>query len=237
MTSAVAYLEENGLHTLDDLEARLDSLHSSLDETKTTLDANKKRTKELHELLRYAETYKRFEPLHDQLSAIKWKYKRERFKSEHESELRQFYMARRKLPGGHPHFRLAARACNAGARGYAAYAKYKTLRDELVKLLDVKYCVDRALSAREDEGRKTRPYVLILPADKTTQTNRPEANFRPVCCIRGILIYNLYLPAERRESIVFVGGVDAYYKALIISFSLEHEHAFTRLGAEKRSSP
>ena len=32
---------------------------------------------------------------------------------------------------------------------------------------------------------------------------------------------------------MFVGGVDAYYKALIISFSLEHEHAFTRLGAEK----
>ena len=52
LTSAVAYLEENGLHTLDDLGARLDSLHSSLDETKTALDANKKRTKELHELLR-----------------------------------------------------------------------------------------------------------------------------------------------------------------------------------------
>lgn len=165
LTSAVAYLEENGLHTLDDLEARLDSLHSSLDETKTTLDANKKRTKELHELLRYAETYKRFEPLHDQLSAIKWKYKRERFKSEHESELRQFYMARRKLPGGIRISDWQHELATLEHEGYAAYAKYKTLRDELVKLLDVKYCVDRALSAREDEGRKTRP----LCADITSR--------------------------------------------------------------------
>ena len=45
LTSAVAYLNENGLHTLADLESRLDSLHSSLDEVKTTLDANKKRSK------------------------------------------------------------------------------------------------------------------------------------------------------------------------------------------------
>ena len=31
-----------------------------------------------------------------------------------------------------------------------------TVHSELTKLLDVKYCVDRALSAREDEGRETR---------------------------------------------------------------------------------
>ena len=165
LTSAVAYLEENGLHTLDDLEARLDSLHSSLDETKTALDANKKRTKELHELLRYAETYKRFKPLHDQLSAIKWKSKREQFKAEHESELRQFYMARRKLPGG-IHISDWQQELDAMEReSNTAYAKYKRFRDELVGLLDVKYCVDRALSAREDEGRKMRP----LCADITSR--------------------------------------------------------------------
>ena len=157
LTSAIAYLNENGLHTLDDLEARLDSLHSSLDETKTALDANKKRTKELHELLRYAETYKRFKPLHDQLSAIKWKSKREQFKAEHESELRQFYMARRKLPGG-IHVADWQQELDAMEReSNTAYAKYKRFRDELVGLLDVKYCVDRALSEIEDEGRLSRP--------------------------------------------------------------------------------
>ena len=156
LTSAITYLEENGLHTLDDLEARLDSLHSSLDEAKTVLDANKKRSKELRELLRYAELYGRFKPIHDQLHVIKWKSKREQFKAKHESELRQFYLARRKLPDG-SHIAEWQRELETLKRDSdAAYAEYKTLRAELTKLLDVKYCVDRALSAREAKGRKTR---------------------------------------------------------------------------------
>ena len=150
-------MNENGLHTLDDLEARLNSLHSAFDEIKTVLDANKKRSKELREWLRYAEQYKCFKPLYDELCAIRWKPKRERFKSEHESELRQFYIARRKLPGGIRTADWQRELATLERESDAAYAKYKTLRDELVKLLDVKYCVDRALSAREDEGRKTRP--------------------------------------------------------------------------------
>lgn len=156
LTSAIVYLEENDLHTLADLEARLDSLHTALDKTKTALDANKKRSRELRELLRYAEIYKHFKPLHDQLCAIKWKSKREQFTAEHESELRQFYHARRKLPDG-SHIAEWQRELETLKRDSdAAYAEYKTLRAELTKLLDVKYCVDRALSAREDEGRKTR---------------------------------------------------------------------------------
>lgn len=150
------YLEENDLHTLADLEARLDSLHTALDKTKTALDANKKRSRELRELLRYAEIYKHFKPLHDQLCAIRWKSKREQFKAEHENELRQFYLARRKLPDG-SHIAEWQRELETLKRDSdAAYAEYKTLRAELTKLLDVKYCVDRALSAREAKGRKTR---------------------------------------------------------------------------------
>lgn len=156
LTSAIAYLNENRLHTLADLEARLDSLHSSLDEAKTALDVNKKRSKELRELLRYAKQYERFKPLHDQLNAIKRKSKREQFKAEHENELRQFYLARRKLPDG-IHIAEWQRELETLAReSDAAYAEYKAIHTELTKLLDVKYCADRALSAREDEGRETR---------------------------------------------------------------------------------
>ena len=156
LTSSITYLEEKNLHTLDDLEARLDSLHLALDELKTTLDANKKRSKELHVLLRYADQYKRFKPLHDQLNAIKWKSKCEQFKSEHENELRQFYLARRKLPDGSHIAEWQHELTKLERENNAAYAKYKTLRAELTKLLYVKYCVDRTLSAREAKGRETR---------------------------------------------------------------------------------
>lgn len=157
LTSAIAYLNENRLHTLADLEARLDSLHSSLDEAKTALDVNKKRSKELRELFRYAEQYERFKSLHDQLSAIKWKSKREQFKAEYESELRQFYLARRKLPNGIHIAEWQRELETLECKNDAEYVKYKTLRNELVELLDVKYCIDRALAAREVKGRLSRP--------------------------------------------------------------------------------
>ena len=156
LTSVIAYWNENGLHTLADLEARLDSLHAALDKTKTALDANKKRSKELRELFRYAEQYKRYTPLHEQLTTIKWKFKREQFKAEHENELRQFYLARRKLSDGIHTAEWQHELTTLESENDATYAEYKAINSELAKLLDVKYCVDRALSAREDEGRETR---------------------------------------------------------------------------------
>lgn len=155
-TSAIVYLEENDLHTLADLEARLDSLHTALDKTKTALDANKKRSRELRELLRYAEIYKHFKPLHDQLCAIRWKSKREQFKAEHENELRQFYLARRKLSDGIHTAEWQRELVALERENDAAYAEYKALHSEPMKLLDVKYCIDCALSAREAKSRETR---------------------------------------------------------------------------------
>lgn len=162
LTSAITYLEEKGLHTIADLEARLDSLHSSLDEIKTTLDANKKRSKELRELLRYAGIYKHFKPLHDQLCAIRWKSKREQFKAEHGSELKQFYLSRRKLSDGIHTDEWQRQLATMERENDAAYAEYKALHSELMKLLDVKYCIDCALSAREAKGRETRPLTHEL---------------------------------------------------------------------------
>ena len=162
LSSAITYLEEKGLHTIADLEARLDSLHSSLDEIKTTLDANKKRSKELRELLRYAGIYKRFKPLHDRLRAIKWKSKREQFKAEHGSELKQFYLPRRKLSDGIHTAEWQRQLATMERENDAAYAEYKALHSELTKLLDVKHCVDRALNAREAKGRETRPLTQEL---------------------------------------------------------------------------
>ena len=154
--AAAAYLQENGLHTFDDLQTHLDLLRKRLSDVKTNLDAKHVRIKQLRELLRYAEQYERFKPIHDQLSALKWKSKREQFKTEHESELRQFYLARRKLTDG-IHTAEWQRELDALKQELETeYAKYRPLRDEMKKLLDVKYCVDRALSGAEGKGHETR---------------------------------------------------------------------------------
>lgn len=156
-SKAMSYLSEHKLHTLDDLENRLALLHEEIDEVKAGLDARHERMKEFRELITCAEQYERFKPLYDELCSIKWKSKREQFEAEHGSELRQFYMARRKLRGGIHISEWQHEFATLERESDAAYAKYKTLRDEFVELLDVKYCIDRALSAREEKGRKTRP--------------------------------------------------------------------------------
>ena len=154
--AAAAYLQENDLHTLDDLKNHLDLLRKSLHGVKTNLDAKHGRIKQLRELMRYADQYERLKPIHDQLSALKWKSKREQFKTEHESELRQFYLSRRKLTDG-IHAAEWQRELDALKQDCEdEYAKYRPLRDEMKKLLDVKYCVDRALSSAEDKGHETR---------------------------------------------------------------------------------
>ncbi len=160
--AAAAYLQESSLHTLDDLQARLDLLRKRLSDVKSSLDAKHSRMKELRDLLRYADQYERSKPVHDQLNAIKWKSKREQFKAEHESELMQFYLARRKLADGIRTAEWQRELNSLAHENDAAYAKYKALRDELVELLDVKYCVDRALAAREDKGRLSRPLTHEL---------------------------------------------------------------------------
>lgn len=154
--AAAAYLQENDLHTLDDLQNHLDLLRKRLHGVKSSLDAKHSRTKQLLELLRYADQYERFKPIHDQLGALKWKTKREQFKAEHESELKQFYLARRKLANG-IHTAEWQRELHALEQDCEdEYAKYKLLRDEMKRLLDVKYCVDRALSGAEGKGHETR---------------------------------------------------------------------------------
>ena len=154
--AAAAYLRGNSLHTFDDLQTHLDLLRKRLSDVKTNLDAKRSRMKELRDLLRYADQYERFKPVHDQLGALKWKTKHEQFKTEHESELRQFYLARRKPTDG-IHTAEWQRELDALEQECEAeYAKYKPLRDEMKTLLDVKYCVDRALSGEEDKGREPR---------------------------------------------------------------------------------
>ena len=54
------------------------------------------RMKELQNLIRYADDFKRLRPLYDELNAIKFKKKRDAFYAEHESELRLFHLAKRK---------------------------------------------------------------------------------------------------------------------------------------------
>ena len=117
---------------------------------------------ELDGLLEQAERYRELKPIHTQLNAIHRKGQREKFKAAHEGELRQFYMARRKLE---PHFTpegklpLTKWRTERGKLQQAYqedYAKYKPIRDDLMKLYQVKSTVDTARRQQEQAHTQRR---------------------------------------------------------------------------------
>jgi len=158
----VSYLTEQKLFTVDDLEARVTSHNERMTALKEGMDSKQARMKELQDLLEQAGRYRELKPIHDQMNAIHRQGQREKFKAAHEGELRQFYMARRKLKD---HFTSEGRLPLTKWRkerdelqqAYQQdYAKYKPIREDLMKLYQVKSTVDTARRQQEQTQTKRR---------------------------------------------------------------------------------
>ena len=159
---AVNYLTEQKLYTVDDLEARVTSHNERIEELKASMGGKWERMEELKDLLEQAERYRERKPIYDRMNAIHWQGQREKFKAAHEGELRQFYMARRKLNG---HFTpesklpLAKRRAEYGQPQQAYQeecAAYKPIREDLMKLYQVKSTVDTARRQQEQTQHRDR---------------------------------------------------------------------------------
>ena len=99
LSEAVSYLETKGLYTADDLDAALHTMQDKIDTLKKSASGKQARIKELDELLRMADYYEDGKPVADKLKTIRFEKSRQKYKTEHDEELRLFYMAERKLKG------------------------------------------------------------------------------------------------------------------------------------------
>ena len=95
-------------------------------------------------------------PIHDELNSFKWKKPREKYKSDHDSELRQFYAVRRvlteELKGEPINVKAWQREYDDLSAEYAGLrAQYNPLKEELAKLRMVCYQVDRVINEREQK--------------------------------------------------------------------------------------
>lgn len=158
----VSYLTEQKLFTVDDLEARVTSHNERMTALKEGMDSKQARVKELQDLLEQAGRYRELKPIHDQMNAIHRQGQRDKFKAAHEGELRQFYMARRKLE---PHFTPEGRLPLAKwkteygklqQKYQEEYTAYKPIREDLMKLYQVKSVVDSASRQQEQTQAKRR---------------------------------------------------------------------------------
>jgi len=101
MSQLVNYVSENNLRTVADLEARVSAQQEKLDARTAACKSIEARMKETSEFLRQAQNYADTKPVYDEWYRIKFKGKKDKFKEEHESELRKYYAAERRLK---PHF-------------------------------------------------------------------------------------------------------------------------------------
>ena len=99
LSEAVSYLKAKHLYTADDLDAALHTMQDKIDTLKKSASGKQARIKELDELLRMADYYEDGKPVADKLKTIRFEKSRQKYKTEHDEELRLFYMAERKLKG------------------------------------------------------------------------------------------------------------------------------------------
>ena len=99
---AFSFLQSKNLYTVDDLETTLHAMQGKIDTLKKSASVKQAHIKEVDELLRMAQYYVDGKPVADKLKSIRFEKSRQKYKAEHDDELRTFYMAERKLK---PHFK------------------------------------------------------------------------------------------------------------------------------------
>lgn len=165
MTEVINYLRDNHLLTVEELQSRLSALDASFETLKGSMRAKSKRMEQLRELIRSAEIYHRLKPIHDELNSFKWKKQREKYKSNHDPELRQFYAVRRilidELKGEPFNVKEWQREYDDLRAEYAGLrAQYNPLKEELAKLRMVRYQVDRVIGDREPNQQIQRQKTI-----------------------------------------------------------------------------
>ena len=94
---AFSFLQSKNLYTVDDLENTLHAMQDKIDTLKKSASSKQARIKEVDELLRMVDYYKSGKPAADKLKSIRFEKSRQKYKAEHDDELRTFCMAERKL--------------------------------------------------------------------------------------------------------------------------------------------
>lgn len=163
------YLKQRGVLTLNDFEKYLFSVDEKVEASKSSMNQKQTRLKELQQLMEDAKTYTELKPVFDELKKEKYRFTKakEKYKAEHESELRRFYMVKRKLK--EKGFEKEPFPLDAWQKEFSElsvqredeYQKYKLMQKDLTLLYQIKGDVDKVMRETHHE---------MLHTDKTKET-------------------------------------------------------------------
>ena len=165
MNETFNYLRANGIYSLEDLEHRVSEHSAATESLKKTLDEQTARMKAIKQLYDSSAAFQSLKPVYDGLQKIKFEKPRAKYKAEHETELKQFYAARRKLTGEFPDGKVDMKKLSAEydeleQAHETTYGEFKAVRDDLHRLWKVKSCVDTATrfnERTEEQKLQNRP--------------------------------------------------------------------------------
>ena len=165
MNETFNYLRANSIYTLEDLESRVSEHSAATESLKKTLDEQTARMKAIKQLYDSSAAFQSLKPVYNGLQKIKFEKPRAKYKAEHEAELKQFYVARRKLTGEFPDGKVDMKKLSdeydeLEQAHNTTYGEFKTVRDDLHRLWKVKSCVDTAArfnERTEEQKLQNRP--------------------------------------------------------------------------------
>ena len=153
------YLKANEIYTIKDLESRVSILRDTVDELKATMDAETARMKEIRKVPEYLSGLRDLKPIVDGLQKTKFDKAKEKYKAEHEKELKKYYAVRRKFlelcPDGKYDQKLLEKEYAALEKAHAeTYAKYKAIREEHRRIWEIQSCVEKGCYAEQIQHQK-----------------------------------------------------------------------------------
>ena len=175
LSETVNYLQSGEILTLDDLEARVSAHKESVDGLKKTLDGQTARMKEIRQLYDSSAAFQSLKPVYDGLQKIKFDKPRAKYKAEHADELKTFYAARRRLTAEFPDGKVDMKKLSAEydrleQEHKETYDEFKSVRDDLHRLLKVRSCIDTAIQNKgrtEEQMLQNRPQTRRKKEDMT----------------------------------------------------------------------
>ena len=172
ISQAIMIVQNKNIRTLDELSEIL----KPIDETRKSIKADEKKFKRLKQHISKIEDYEKYKPIYDKYQSIYFEKRKEKYYSEHESEIEKYKTAVRYMKAN-PECKPSAKAeikseiSALTEHQKSLTANLSTHQSELREIEEIRYIVTQAMEHKENE----KPSVLkrLEEAKKlTTQTNR-----------------------------------------------------------------
>ena len=154
------FLKDNQIFTVEELERQTHELSAAVNDLVAQSKANTARIKQLDNMITFAEHIRRIQPIIDEMNAIHWKGRREKFQAAHQNDIDLYYTSQRILKEKQgvkkidiPGWKKEQVALQQKEIDRAA--QYEPLREKLNQLLNVKYCVDVSQKERRSQEHST----------------------------------------------------------------------------------